>query len=596
MQASDNRAVLSVTVDTGAATIAIASVVMQPPDAGPALARTADDRQLETASGMLPHVPVHEARAGTSVAALDAASPDPASASDIAAAAIREAASPTSLFGSFFLGEDEFALPASSIREVVNYPDKVTAMPLSPPFLEGVFTLRGNVIPVLNLGRIFDPHAPAADATNRIAIIDHQHIQIGIAFHSTGEILRVRQQQRSMLHYRDAASHGVICGTIRLDDGARLLQILDPAALISIENVPQVHAMQSAGRQVETNQFHQQAERRQCVAFKVGGSAFAFEMHAIREIINVPELKSSVLTSKLCIGRINLRGQTVAVVDFASLLGVQGGAAGVAAGSMAERRIVIARIGDASIGLLVDSVDNIFSFFPGDVLPIPLLSKTRAGMFGGCIDKEGIGAILFLDHQEIFSSAEILELTRGHAELYQQENAGAVAAALPGTGKSGDNLARKVYITFSIGTTYALEIRKIREIIDFSGDMIEPPGMPPFVAGILNLRRQLVTIIDLRALYGMVPLADKTAAKIVVIERGDERYGLMVDAVDNIVTVAGTDRMPTPGLMRGKPGTDLRSEMQEVIELTGAHSRRQTLSVFEVDVFLERLARGMSTC
>ncbi len=519
---------------------------------------------------------------------------DATSASDIAAAAIREAASATELFGSFFLGDDEFALPANSIREVVNYPEKVVAIPLSPVYLEGVFTLRGNVIPVLNLGRIFDPDAGAAELAHKVAIIDHQQIKIGIAFHSTGEILRVRAQQRSYLQYRDSASHGVICGTIRLDDGARLLQILDAAALISIENVPQVQAMKSAGRQVETNHFHLQAERRQCVSFKAGGTAFAFEMNAIREIISVPELKSSVLTSKLCIGRINLRGQVVAVVDFSVLLALHGGAATASAAALSERRIVIARIGEASIGLLVDSVDNIFSFFPGEVLPIPLLSKARAGMFAGCIQKEGIGAILFLNHQEIFSSAEIGDLTRGHSNLYHQEETTASSQPQTARGKRADSVGRKVYITFSIGSVYALEIRKIREIIDFSGDMIKPPGMPPFVAGVLNLRRQMVTIIDLRCLYGMAPLADCTAAKIVVIERGDERFGLMVDAVENIVTVADTDRMPAPNLMRAKAGTDMRSAMQEVIELPRVDNQRQTLSVFEVDVFLARLTREMA--
>ena len=520
---------------------------------------------------------------------------DTGKAREVAATALREAAAATELFGSFFLGDEEFALPASSIREVVNYPEKVIAIPLSPAFLEGVFTLRGNVIPVLNLGRIFDPDASAAESSNKVAIIDHQQIQIGIAFHSTGEILRVRTQQRRQLQYRDTASHGVICGTIRLDDGARLLQILDPAALISIENVPQVHAMQSAVRQVETNHFHLQAELRQCVSFKVGGTAFAFEMHAIREIINVPELKSSALASKLCIGRINLRGQPVAVVDFSILLGLRRDAAAAVVGTVSEQRIVIARIGEASIGLMVDSVDNIFSFFPGDVLPIPLLSKTRAGMFAGCIQKEGIGAILFLDLQEIFSSSEISDLTRGHCELYQQENTAHAAKTHPARGSGGASVGRKVYITFSIGSTYALEIRKIREIIDFSDDMIKPPGLPAFVAGVLNLRRQMVTIVDLRCLYGMAPLADLTSAKIVVIERGDERFGLMVDAVENIVTVADADRMPTPSLMRGKAGTDMRSTMQEVVELPGTDNQRQTLSVFEVEVFLDSLTREMTT-
>lgn len=162
-------------------------------------------------------------------------------------------------------------------------------------------------------------------------------------------------------------------------------------------------------------------------------------------------------------------------------------------------------------------------------------------------------------------------------------------------GKGGDDVGRRAYITFLLGSTYALEIRKIREIIDFSGDMIRPPGMPTFVAGPLNLQRQMVTIVDLRCLYGMTPLADRALAKIIVIERGDERFGLMVDAVENIVTVTDTDRMATPSMMRCKPGSDMHSEMQEVIELTGTDNQRQTLSVFEIDVFLEQLTREMAS-
>ncbi|HWW70458.1 MAG TPA: chemotaxis protein CheW, partial [Duganella sp.] len=143
-------------------------------------------------------------------------------------------AGPTELFGSFVLGPDEFALPAHCIREVVNYPDKMTGLPLSPPFLEGMFTLRGSVIPVVNLGRVFNPAAPAADPSHKIAILDYDGVLAGILFHATGEILRVRPEQRSTLSYASGERHGVVAGTILLDDGARLLQILDPAALARI--------------------------------------------------------------------------------------------------------------------------------------------------------------------------------------------------------------------------------------------------------------------------------------------------------------------------------------------------------------------------
>jgi purine-binding chemotaxis protein CheW len=502
-------------------------------------------------------------------------------------AAASTASPATELFGSFVLGGDEFALPAVCIREVVNFPDKITALPLSPPFLEGVFTLRGSVIPVVNLGRVFNPAAPASEPTHKIAILDYDGVLIGILFHATGEILRVRPEQRSTLNYAACDAHGVVAGTILLDDGARLLQVLDPAALVRIENVPQVLALQGAHRQAARRS---QGERRQCVSFRVCGSAFAFEMGAIQEIIRVPELQASVLNSALCLGRINFRGSQVAVVDFATLLNAGCGKPAAERVFDGAQRIVIARIDDATIGFLVDSVDNIINFYSEEIMPIPLLSKARAGMFGGCLSKPELGDVIFLDHKQIFSSSEITEMRSGHANLYPKDEAKAIHAL----DRAALRSQRQVYITFGLGNTYAMEIKQVREIIDFSDAITRPPGMPAFMRGMLNLRQQMISVIDLRSLYQMPPLDDAAHAKILIIERGEDRYGLIVDAVENIMTVNDNRRFSAPKMMRN-PGVqgDPRSEMEEVIDIDGEGDQHKTLSVFECERLLQRLAREM---
>lgn len=496
--------------------------------------------------------------------------------------ATSNAATATELFGSFVLDGDEFALPAICIREVVNYPARISVLPLSPAFLEGVFTLRGVVIPVVNLGRVFRPEARAAEASDKIAILDFQGVLVGIVFHETGEILRVRPEQRSTLSYANGDVHGVVAGTILLGDGARLVQVLDPAALARIENVPQVLALQGAQRQTARRN---QGERRQCVSFRVGVSSFAFEMSAIQEIIGVPELQASVLNSALCLGRINFRGNQVAVVDFGTLLNAAPAAA--RREFLPDQRIVIARIDDATIGFLVDSVDNIVNFYSEEVMAIPLLSKARAGMFGGCISKPELGDIIFLNHREIFSSTEIKEMRAGHASLYPKDEA-ATAGRDPRRGQ------RQVYITFALQNTYAVEIKQVREIIDFSGEITRPPGMPAFMRGMLNLRQQMISVIDLRSLYQMPPLDNPGQSKILIIERGEDRYGLMVDAVENIMTISDNRRFAAPRILRN-PGVqgDPRGEMDEVIDLDGEGDSHKTLSVFECERLLQRLAREM---
>jgi purine-binding chemotaxis protein CheW len=498
------------------------------------------------------------------------------------------AAPATELFGSFVLDTDEFALPAHCIREVVNLPDKITALPLSPPFLAGVFTLRGTVIPVVNLGRVFSPAARAPDPSDKIAILDYQGVLIGLLFHATGEILRVRPEQRSTLSYASGEVPGVVAGTILLDCGARLLQVLDPAALVRIENVPQVLALQGAARR---DAGRRQGERRQCVSFRVGSSSFAFEMAAIQEIIRVPELQPSILHSALCLGRINFRGSQVAVVDFTALLQTVAPPEGDPAARVygPEQRIVIARIDDATIGFLVDSVDNIVNFYNEDVMAIPLLSKARAGMFGGCISRPELGEIIFLNHREIFSSSEIQEMRAGHANLYPKDEAAGKAQQL-----EARRSQRQVYITFALENTFAVEIKQVREIIDFSDAITRPPGMPDFMRGILNLRQRMISVIDLRSLYRMPALDDPSRAKILVIERGEERYGLMVDAVENIMTVNDNRRFAAPKMMRAaSTGSDPRSEMDEVIDIDGDGDSHQTLSVFECERLLAKLAREM---
>ena len=281
----------------------------------------------------------------------------------------------------------------------------------------------------------------------------------------------------------------MVAGTITLDDGARLLEILDPAALAQIENVPHVQMLRTIGRNGGGGQFAQRAQRRHCISFRVGGTAFAFEMCAIREIIMVPELMPSVMASPLCLGRINFRGHAVGVVDFAALLQFGAHADGIAS----ERRILVALVGETLIGFLVDSVDSIFHVNEGEVLPIPLLSKARAAMFAGCVSGDNGADVLFLNHEGIFSQSELVEIGAGHVRLYEGE-----AEAAGGAQRARSARNRAVYVVFSLDSPWAVEIGQLREIICWRDGMVQPPGLPRCVRGILNLRHQMISVIDLR--------------------------------------------------------------------------------------------------
>ncbi|VVE21356.1 chemotaxis protein CheW [Pandoraea terrigena] len=505
------------------------------------------------------------------------------------------------VFGSFHLGDVEFALPIAALQEVVNYPARVTPVPLSPPFLLGLFNLRGTLIPIVDLKPLLAMAAETsgrpAPVTEKIAIVDVDGVRVGLVFDTTGEILRVRASQRTEFEY--APSHTtpqVVCGAIKLDDGDRILQILAPGALVRIENMPQLLSRQA----LTAPQRRQQRQRLQCVSFSVEHSRLALPMSAIREIIRMPDLQNSALASVFCVGMLNLRGTVVPVIDFAHFLGLHASRpdADVAGTASDPRRILIVKQEDVHFGLLVDAVDSIVTYFADELLAMPSFSASHAQLFSGCIAREQADDIVLLNADELFTHTQVLELTRGHRELYRETDSAQCAKsgdpAWRGTGTKSSRGTRHAYVSFRLQHMLAVRLDQLREIIHDSADIMPAPGAPPFVRGMLNLRRELVTIVDLRALYGMPPQDDAQARKILVIEHGKDKLGLLVDAIENIVTLDDADKLPVPAMLLGRATHEMRNDMREAVELPAADGTARTAMLLDLQPLKARLETALA--
>lgn len=115
------------------------------------------------------------------------------------------------------------------------------------------------------------------------------------------------------------------------------------------------------------------------------------------------------------------------------------------------------------------------------------------------------------------------------------------------------------YLTFHLGgETFALEIRHIKEIIEYGG-VTEVPLMPAFLRGVINLRGSVVPVIDLAVRFGRAPTAIGKRSCIVIVEveygGGWHDLGVIVDAVNEVLELAPGDIEPTPSF-----GAGLRSE------------------------------------
>lgn len=97
------------------------------------------------------------------------------------------------------------------------------------------------------------------------------------------------------------------------------------------------------------------------------------------------------------------------------------------------------------------------------------------------------------------------------------------------------------YINFSIGNeSYCLEILKVRELMGMT-DITPLPQTPQFIRGVINLRGQIIPIVDLRIKFGMEfkPYTKRTTIMVVEVELEGERMlmGLVVDSIQEVIAI-----------------------------------------------------------
>jgi purine-binding chemotaxis protein CheW len=106
------------------------------------------------------------------------------------------------------------------------------------------------------------------------------------------------------------------------------------------------------------------------------------------------------------------------------------------------------------------------------------------------------------------------------------------------------------YLTFALGSEeYGLEILKVREIIGYM-EITAVPQTPLYVKGVINLRGQVIPVIDLRAKFGMetAKVTDETCIIVVEIHQDGCKFstGIVVDHVQEVLDIDGENIEEAP--------------------------------------------------
>jgi purine-binding chemotaxis protein CheW len=107
------------------------------------------------------------------------------------------------------------------------------------------------------------------------------------------------------------------------------------------------------------------------------------------------------------------------------------------------------------------------------------------------------------------------------------------------------------WVTFQLEEeTYGINVMQVREVLRYT-EIAPVPGAPSYVLGIINLRGNVVTVIDTRSRFGLMEGEITDNTRIIVIESERQVIGILVDSVAEVVYLRSSEIDTTPSV-----GTD----------------------------------------
>ena len=441
-------------------------------------------------------------------------------------------------FLTFRIGSELYALPAGQVVEVIRLP-AVARVPQAPRGLLGLANLRGNVLPVASLRGLLGGEATTEAATR--AIILDGAAPVALAVDVVEALVSVDAEQIETRQAELAAKPGeLLKGAFATDRKKSIVKILDIAALIGAafvqEDRARPHRAQS-GLDVRETMADSSDDRQMLVSFDVAGQEYAFALDVVMEVLNAPESLAVPASDDLVLGVAPFRDTLLPLLSLRGLLGFE-----ARDEHDGREKVVVTRVGGALVGLLADRMRTIFAADSDLIEKVPPVLSARAGgearisaIYRG---ESGRRLVSLLSPEQLFRE-----------DVMQRLNAG--GSATPETEKeSGASRGEeRQFVVFRLGEDeFGLPIEAVNEVARVPEQISRLPRTPKFLEGVVNLRGEVLPVVDQRRRFDMPALEEKGARRLIVVRTERHRAGLIVDAVLEVLRCSADDIEPAPNL------------------------------------------------
>jgi len=437
------------------------------------------------------------------------------------------APAPTEKVLTFFIGDEQFAVTATDVLEI-HRPPRLTRVPNGPPSLLGIGSLRGMPAPVISLARLLgraerdSPHA-------RLLLIDGGQA-IGLAVDRVGALTVVPTEQIHAERRREGFGR-----LYHLDDQS--VRALDLDTLLKTEFAARRQADKAAASATPSGPAQAPDAARDTeipfLAFELAGQSYALPIGEIEEALTLPAALASVAQSdQAVLGVTTLRDRLLPVVSLRILLGLP-------AVHQPSNRVVVARIGDARIGLAVDTLRSILRVPQNSIDPAPAVlnrGEGEAQVQAICRLAGNKGLVAILSAERLFRDDKIAHI------LADGQDEG---VAMSGATKT----KAERFLIFRLGAEeYGLPLDAVDEVIRLPAQMTRVPNAPDFVEGIVIQRGRVIPVIDQRIRFASQSAGQEHRPRIIVTAVEGRRAGFIVDAAAEILALDSDTLSATPDL------------------------------------------------
>jgi purine-binding chemotaxis protein CheW len=448
----------------------------------------------------------------------------------------------------FKLAGEELALPIKSVQEIIKLP-RITQVPNTPSYLDGIGNLRGGVLPIVNLRKRLGLEHKESDDATRVVVINSGGIATGFVVDSVSEVMHV---EKDVLEAPPETSSGIegqyLRGIAKVDDGKRLVLILaEDRVLPELAELARETANdsnQKALGSITQASSHPQDETEQLVTFNVADEAFAIGIMQVKEIIRVTEITPVPKAPEYVVGVLSLRDQLLPIMDLRVLfnqpsLKTEMGEK-VVQDKVDAQRVIIVDLDGVLTGILVDSVSQVLSLEKRAIEPPPvIISRAKSNRLRGVGKLEnGKRLLMLLNIDGLVSREDKKRLTDAVAN--KEIEGGSVAE------KSNQANEEMQLVCFKVDQEeYAVDIMKVQEIIRIN-EITTVPKTKEYMKGIINLRGTVVPVVDMRTRFGLTEPENQEQCRIVVVNINGKTTGLIVDSVTEVLRVSKSQIEPPP--------------------------------------------------